>query len=363
MKIMVINEKIFKLLVSISLVCFLSLIHSLALPAEVIKLSCSNYLPTTHPISKVTEEFCKEIDKRTDGRVKITFYGGGQLLGPTEMYDGVINGITDIGFSAMHYNRGRFPLSEILECPLGIGDNWIGSKVFTDFFKNYNLKEWDETHPLLFSSAAPAAFQMAKKQIRTMKDLQGQVIRAAGRDAEAIIALGGTPRVLAVGELYDNIGKGVIDGAKLSMETAKAFRLAEVCKYITFCPQISGASIFYLVMNKNKWNGLPKDAKEIFTEVSDKYSEKYGIAYNEGDLEGKKFFLNIKGNEYYALPLSEAARWKQAVQPVIEKYIEETTKRGFSGEQIRKHIDFVVERINYWTMKSKELRIPSILRD
>jgi len=363
MKSMIISKKASKLMLIISLVCFLSLIHSFALPAEVIKLSCSNYLPATHPISKVTEDFCKEIDKRTNGAVKISFYGGGQLVGPTEMYDGVIKGITDIGFSAVHYNRGRFPLSEILECPLGIADNWIGAKVFTDFYKKFPLKEWEETHPLLFSSAAPAAFQMAKKQVRTMADLQGQVIRAAGRDSEAIKALGATPRVLEIGELYDNISKGVVDGAKLSLETAKAFRLAEVCKYVTFCPQISGASIFYLVMNKNKWNALPQNVKQIFGEVSDQYSEKYGIAYNQGDLEGKKFFQGIKGNAYYALPASEATKWKQAVQPVIEKYIEETTKRGFPREQIRKHLDFMMERINYWTAKSNELKIPSVLRD
>jgi TRAP-type transport system periplasmic protein len=365
MRIVGISEKISTLLITASLVCFLSAIHGLgwAQPAQVFKLSCSQYLPTTHPISKITEEYCNEMDKRTAGRVKIAYYGGGQLAGPTVMYDGVVSGVTDIGYSAVHYNRGRFPLSEIMECPLGIGDNWIGAKVVTDFYEKYNPKEWDETHPLLFSSAAPAALQMGKKQIRTMKDLQGQVIRSAGRDSEAIRALGGTPRVMEIGELYDNLAKNVVDGAKLSTETAKTFRLAEVCKYITFCPQISGASIFYLVMNKNKWTALPQDIKQIFTEVSKQYSDKYGIAYNEADLGGKKFFLSIKGNEYYNLPSGEAATWKKAVQPVIERYIEETTKKGFSGEQIRKNLDFVMERINYWTAKSKELNIPSILRE
>jgi TRAP-type transport system periplasmic protein len=359
------DKKINKLFIAMCLVCFFSLIHSLGYtqPTQVVKLSCSQYLPTTHPISKITEEFCAEIEKRTTGRIKITYYGGGQLAGPTVMYDNVVSGVTDIGYSAVHYNRGRFPQSEALECPLGIGDNWIGAKVFTDFYEKYTPKEWDETHPLLFSSAAPAALQMGKKQIRTMKDLKGQVIRAAGRDSEAISALGGTSRVLEIGELYDNIAKGVVDGAKLSTETSKTFRLAEVCKYITFCPQISGASIFYLVMNKNKWNALPQDVKQTFTELSKQYSDKYAMAYNEADLAGKKFFLSFKGNEYYNLPSSEAAAWKKAVQPVIERYVDETTKKGFSRDQIRKNLDFVGERITHWTAKSNELKIQSILRE
>ncbi len=351
------------LLISVLLAFFFSLICSSlwAQPAQTLKLS--QYLPPTHPISKLSAEYCQEIEKRTGSRVKITQYAGGQLSGPAATYSHVITGVTDIGYSAVHYTRGRFPLSEVLECPLGVGDNWIGAKVFADFYQTFTPKEWEQVHALLFSSAAPAALQMGKKQIRTMKDLQGQVIRTAGRDSDVISALGGIPRALEIGELYDQMLRGVINGAKLSTEAAKTFRLAELCKYITFCPQISGASIFYLVMNKNKWNSLPRDIKQIFTEVSQEYSEKFALTQNESDLEGKKFFLSIKGNEYYNLPAGEGAIWRKAVQPVVESYIEEATKKGFAKEQIRKNLDFVAERIQYWTAKSDELKIPSILRD
>jgi TRAP-type C4-dicarboxylate transport system substrate-binding protein len=359
-----VNETLIKALVCICLVSILSLVPSLtfAQSSKVIKLSCSNYLPAQHPVSKTTGDFCKEMGKRTNGRIKIAFYAGGQLLGPVDMYDGVIKGITDIGFSAIHYNRARFPLSEIFTCPLGFWDNWIGAKVFTDFYNEYDLKEWDETHPLLFSSAAPTTIQTVKKKITTMQDLKGQVIRAAGPDAEIISALGGTPRVLPIGELYDSMAKGVIDGAKISIETAKVFRFAEVCKYVTFAPQISGASVFYLVINKNKWNDLPKDVQQIFAEVSKKYEDEYAMTYNKGDIAGKKFFLGIKGNEYYELPSSEAAKWVEKVKPVTEKYINQMKEKGFSEELLRKKLNFLRERIDYWTMKSKELNIPSIIR-
>ena len=351
------------LLISVFLAFFFSLICSSlwGQPAQTLKLS--QYLPPTHPISKVSGEYCQEIEKRTGGRVKITQYAGGQLSGPVVMYSHVTKGVTDIGYSAVHYTRGRFPLSEVLECPLGVGDNWIGAKVFTDFYQKFTPKEWDEVHPLLFSSAAPAALQMGKKQVRTMKDLQGQVIRTAGRDSDVISALGGIPRAMEIGELYDQMLRGVVHGVKISAETAKTFRFAELCKYITLCPQISGASIFYLVMNKNKWNALPQDIKQVFTEVSQEYSEKFALTYNQADLDGKKFFLSIKGNEWYNLPDNEGAIWKKAVQPVVESYIEEATKKGFPREQIRKNLDFVTERIQYWTAKSDELKIPSILRD
>jgi len=93
-----------------------SLLGACATPApEVIELSYSNFFPPTHFHSILADEWAKEIEKRTDGRVKINYFPGGSLTPAPKVYDGVVEGISDIGMSVLAYSMGRFPASELVD--------------------------------------------------------------------------------------------------------------------------------------------------------------------------------------------------------------------------------------------------------
>src|SRR5512139_2108689 len=99
--------------------------------AEPIKLKAANYLPVTHPMSLLTAWFCDEVKKRTNNRVEITYHPGGTLLNPVKMYDGVVTGIADMGLSHIQYTRGRFPVMEVFDLPLGFPSGWVDTRVAT----------------------------------------------------------------------------------------------------------------------------------------------------------------------------------------------------------------------------------------
>jgi TRAP-type C4-dicarboxylate transport system substrate-binding protein len=134
---------------SLLVVVFVFAVQSVALGADVIKLKAANYLPPTHPMSVLTGWFCDEVKKRTNGQVEITYHAGGTLLNPVKMYDGVITGITDLGVSHIQYTRGRFPVTEVFDLPLGSPSGWVATQVSTDFNAKFKPKEWDEVHVLL----------------------------------------------------------------------------------------------------------------------------------------------------------------------------------------------------------------------
>ena len=68
-----------------------------AAPAKTVKLTYSNFFPPTHIQSKLPEAWCKEVEKRTEGRVKVQYYAGQTLLKAKQTYDGVVDGIADVG--------------------------------------------------------------------------------------------------------------------------------------------------------------------------------------------------------------------------------------------------------------------------
>jgi len=122
---------------------------------KVITLKFANFFPPVGKQTLIGKEFIEEIEKRTHGRVKITYYPGGTLLTAPAMIDGIIKGIADIGYTNVDYSPGRFPVTEVCVVALGYPSAWVGSQCMNDFYQRFKPKEWDVVHPLWFNSCKP----------------------------------------------------------------------------------------------------------------------------------------------------------------------------------------------------------------
>jgi TRAP-type C4-dicarboxylate transport system substrate-binding protein len=332
--------------------------HSLVRGAEVIKLKAANYLPVTHPMSQLSGWFCDEVKKRTNGQVEITYYPGGTLLNPVKMYDGVLTGITDLGFSHIQYTRGRFPVMEVFDLPLGFPSGWVDTRVATDFFNKYTPKEWDDVHVLYVSPSGPIILQTVSKPVKTLEDVKGIKIRAVGQMADIIQALGGVPVPLQMPDVYDSLLRGVIEGVTVDLSTLKYWKFAEVTKYVAADWQIGTAITFYWVISKKKWDTLSPDIQKVFTEVASEARDKQAALWDSMDIEGRDLFTS-KGGQMINLSDAEAERWKKAVEPVIGSYKKQMVSKGYSEAEVDGWIKYVKERIAYWHKEQKTRGIPT----
>jgi TRAP-type C4-dicarboxylate transport system substrate-binding protein len=332
--------------------------NSIVQGAEVIKLKAANYLPVTHPMSLLSGWFCDEIKKRTNGQVEITYHPGGTLLNPVKMYDGILTGIADLGFSHIQYTRGRFPVMEVFDLPLGFPSGWVDTRVATDFFNKYKPKEWDDVQVLYLSPSGPIILQTVSKPVRTLEDVKGIKIRAVGQMADIIKALGGVPVPLQMPDVYDSLFRGVIEGVTVDLSTLKYWKFAEVTKYVTADWQIGTAITFYWVINKKKWNALSPDIQKIFTEVASEARDKQAGLWDSMDIEGRDLFIS-KGGQMIDLSDAEAQRWIKAVEPVIGDYKKNMVSKGYREAEIDGWIKYIKERIAYWHKEQKARKIPS----
>ena len=326
--------------------------------AKVINLKVANYFPPPANQSKVLEEFCRELEKRTHGAVKVDYYPGGSLLKATAMFQGVVDGIADIGYSHVYYTAGRMPVTEASGLPLGYPSAWVGSHALNDFYHEFKPKEFDQVRVLWMNTSTPSAIATAKKPIRKLEDLKGLTIRAPGLSGDIMKALGGTPAPTPMMEVYDSLAKGVLDGEASNFETLRAFRFAEVVKYTTSIWPITYPFPFYVVMNKNSYKKLPADIRSVFDTLVGEYTERFILMWNANDFVGKKFGQE-KGVEFIDLPPDEIAKWRAAVEPVIDDYVKTMVSKGHSEAEVRGWIKFLRDRIEYWTAKQIALRIPS----
>lgn len=316
---------------------------------KVYELSYSVFFPPVHKNAILAQKFSDEISKRTNGRVKITVFAGGTLTKADKVYDGVVNGLSDMGMSVVSYTKGRFPASELVELPHGYLNGWVATMVANDFYNEFKPKEFDDVHVLYFHAHGPSVLLTVNKPVRKLEDLKGMVIRSTGIGADIVSALGGKGYGAAQNEAYDLMSKNTIDGSYTPREVLDGWKQAEIVKYVTECTDVGSTANMYVIINKNKWNSLPADIQNVFTQVSKEWIEKHGMAWTNYDISGINFFKTFEGREVINLSAEESSRWVKATVPLIAANLNDVTAKGLPADQYEK---FLIEKAGEYATKS-----------
>jgi TRAP-type C4-dicarboxylate transport system substrate-binding protein len=310
--------------------------------AETVKLTYSCFFPPTHIQSQLAESWCREVEKRTDGRVKVDYYAGQTLTKARQCYDGTVEGLSDLGFSVLAYTRGRFPVMAAVDLPLGYTSGKVATQVINEVYRKFKPKELSDTQVMYLHAHGPGLIHTKGKPVKKMEDMKGLKFRGHGTSALVVKALGGTPVPKPMPETYQMLQKGVVDGAVYPLEANKGWKLGEVTDYITADFSAAYTTSFFVVMNKDKWNSLSPDIQKIIEEINLEWADKHGEAWDSSDMEGFRYFLN-QGGTIIGLDSKEAARWEKAVAPIIDEYVINADNKGLNGREI---VDFTMQTLN-----------------
>ncbi len=306
------------------------------------KLTYSNFFPPGHIQSKLAESWCKEVEKRTNGQVVVEYFPGQTLTKAKQVYDGVVEGISDVGFSVFAYTRGRFPVIAAVDLPLGYTSGTVATKVINAVYKKFQPKELTDTKVMYLHAHGPGLIHTKSKPVHKMEDMKGLKFRGHGTSALVVKALGGTPVPKPMPETYQMLQKGVVDGAVYPFEANKGWKLGEVTRFATADFTAAYTTSFFVVMNKGKWNSISAANQKIIEQINMEWIDKHAEAWDTSDAKGIVFFLN-QGGQIIGLDAKEGERWKKAVAPIIEDYKANMNKKGFKGTEI---VDFTIKTLN-----------------
>jgi TRAP-type transport system periplasmic protein len=295
-------------------------------------LRFTTFFPPTHQNSKITEEWCKEVEKRTHGRVKARHYPGATLTPAPQIYDSVVQGVADVGNIVLGYTMGKFPLSEVLDYPLGYPSSEVSTRLANEYFKKFHPKEFDEVKVMYFHGQTPGILH-ARKPVRKMEDLKGMKMRTFGTNAEFMKLLGGIPVAMPMNDAYDAISKGVADGLFCPYEALEGFKLGEVIKYTTEDHAAAYTAVFLVAMNKDKWNSIKPEDQKIIEQINQEWIDKQIQVWNAIDESGKAFSIK-RGNQIIKLSAEENARWAAKAQPLFDAYVKKTKEKNLPGDEV-----------------------------
>ena len=193
--------------------------------AQTIELKLSHFLPPNHTFHKWAVAWADQLAKESNGRLKVTIYPNGQLVGPpNRQFDAARNGIVDMAFVLHGVTPGRYPMTELVNLAFawpkaGAGSS-VTSKRLTELAPQYLAKEHEGLHILWMAAAMPIVVQ-SKSALAKLDDFKGVRIRYAGAQNRSLYeAMGATPLLISPPESQDALAKGIIDAASFPYEGA-----------------------------------------------------------------------------------------------------------------------------------------------
>jgi TRAP-type C4-dicarboxylate transport system substrate-binding protein len=302
---------------------------------KVITLKVANWFPVAHKQTPLLESWGKDLEKRTNGRVKVNYYPAGTLVPAPQSYDAVTKGISDVGNHVLGYTVGRFPLTEVLDLPLGYPNNTVPTKLANAFYAKFQPKEFNDVKILWFHAQAPGIVHTKTKPITKLEDLKGMKMRTYGSNAKLMSLLGGTPVAMPMTDVYDALSRGVAEGLMCAYEATEGFRFGDQLKYSTENYATSYSAVFAIVMNKDKWNSLPPDIQKIIDTMSTEYIEKYAAMWDDIEISGKAYLVK-RGNKINTLSKEEETKWVEKAQPIFDDYVKKMKEKGLPGDEALK---------------------------
>jgi TRAP-type C4-dicarboxylate transport system substrate-binding protein len=299
--------------------------------AETISLTYANFPPAVTFPSVQMERWADEVEKRTQGKVKIRTFPGGTLLGAKNMLEGVTAGTADIGNFAMSYQPGRFPVAEAVDLYHGFTSAKVASLVLLDLVDKYQPEEFEKVKILTLFTCPPTNL-MTKSPVKSLQELKGMELRVAGTSAEILKLLGGTPVAMPQSETPEALQKGVVKGIVSSLEILQDFKFAAYTPNVTLVdlPVVS----FAVVMNKAKWEALPADVQQVMNDLVREQAEWTGAYVDAHAAEALAWSEKEYQLQQFRLPPTEQERIATLLAPLTNVYIRKVSAQGLDGEQI-----------------------------
>lgn len=311
--------------------------------SETITFSYAFFAPAQSFPAIQMAHWAKELNERTDGRVKVDLFPGGSLLSASNMYDGVLNGVADIGLSATSYEPGRFPLINLAGSLTGQDvTSEVASRMTYQLIQEFGdqMPELDEFKVITAFTSEPAYLQTIEP-VRQLEDLNGLEIRISGDNSRALDALGVTAVGMSQADAGEALQSGIIDGYAASREVLMDMQFARLAKYVTDYPLTN--TIFAALMSKEKWDTLPADIQAIIEDLAPEMAAFTGQYLDQHIERSLEWAQQEEGVEVIMLSGNEASRWDDRLAPINEIILSDAEQQGLPAnafaERMRELID------------------------
>jgi len=268
--------------------------------------------------------FKNEVESKSHGRIKVVFYGGGQLGGQKDMINGVIGQAIEVASVNVSPLAGFYPKIDVLSIPYLFPNTEIAEKVLDGPLGQQLNSELNDTLGItMVGGAYPVGFRHftnSKRPIHTPTDMEGLKFRVMQNPLyiKMVESLGASPQPIDASEMYMAMDRGVVDGQENAWAAIESWKFYEVQDYITLDGHVM--TIQTTIMNTNYLKSLPEELCRIILEAARNSTlVAKGIAIARNNYAQKDLADNFK--DIYAPSPSEIKQFKELAQPPVLEWL------------------------------------------
>lgn len=318
-----------------SIVAGAALAVGLALPAfaEQVTARISLQLPLKSHLGQNLLLFKEEVEKTSNGEIKVEIYDSAQLYKDKEVPAAVGSGAIEMGVASLTRYVGDIPAVDVFYMPFLLNSEEKvrkatapGSPVrgpIDEAIKGTGSTVlWWQAYggAILLSNGGP---------IRTPADMKGKKVRVFGKTlGDFVTAVGGAPTLISGSEQYLAYQRGTVDIGMTGVSGVKSRKLWEVMDTITVT---NHADIeFVVVANSDWWNGLSEAHRKVMMDAARK--AEIDVRDRVSQIEADAYAAAKEhGMTIYHPTAEEIELWKKASAPVYDSYLQ---KAGDLGKQL-----------------------------
>lgn len=292
--------------------------------------------PTDYPTSLAITEMGRLMQGYSGGRLSLKLYSGGQLGGERDTLEMTTFGGIDLNRVSLGPLNSIEPMTNIPGLPF-IFNNVAHMRQAMDGEPGLQVLRSLAPHGLIglcFYDSGARSFYNTKRPIRTPEDMAGMKLRVQNSDlfVSLVQALGANPTPMPLGEVYQSLMQGVIDGAENNWPSYFEGRHFEVAKYYSLTRHVIAPEV--LVISRQRWEKLSATDQDIVRKSARQsvpYMRKLWDAKTL-DAEKKIRASGVKVNEVEdKLAFVERARpvWGEYIKtPAQQKLVDQITEMG-----------------------------------
>lgn len=306
--------------------------------AQEVTLRLHQFLsPTANVPTKVLDVWADNIERDSEGRIRIERFGSMALGGtPPELIDQAIDGIVDLVWTVNGFTPGRFPRTEVFELPFFVEDARAASHAYWKMYEEHMADtEFSEVVVLGAWVHGPGVIH-SNRPVETIADMRGLKTRFPSRmvgqlleqlEAEAI----GMP----ITQVPESLSRGVIDAAVVPWEVTQSLRVPELVQNHT---EFEGPALytvtFTLSMNRDRYDSLPDELRDIIDANSGlDFSIFAGGTQADEDMPAREIAVE-RNNNIITISEEEAATWVEAAAPIYDRWLADMSGRGIDGQAL-----------------------------
>ena len=267
-------------------------------------------------VQNVYKPWIEEIKKRTNGRVIIQLYNPNTIIPDAEVWNGLVKDQIDIADHFCSRFPGVFPAMTVAgKLPLAASNASVSSAAIWELVNTVPEIQADfkDVKLLAMHGTSPLQTFTVSKEVKTLKDMKGMKIIAAGKETSVIAGALGLDSIIQPGpDIYLALSRNMGDGVIYPIPVTRSYKINEAVKYMLESSLQSVPS--FVAMNKARWDSLPDDIKKVFEETTGEVMVKaLGAALDAGEKEDLAAMV-AGGMKVNKLDPQERQHWKELIE-------------------------------------------------